>query len=63
VQRWLGHSDPGFITLRTYVHPLDDDLGAALITRRRVSAGRHVDMAFLGLRAATPEDAKCALGY
>jgi integrase len=29
VQRWLGHSDPGF-TLRTYVHLLDGDLGEAL---------------------------------
>lgn len=29
VQRWLGHSDPGF-TLRTYVHLLEDDLGEAL---------------------------------
>jgi integrase len=29
VQRWLGHSAPGF-TLRTYVHLLDDDLGAPL---------------------------------
>jgi integrase len=29
VQRWLGHSDPGF-TLRTYVHLLDDDLGEPL---------------------------------
>jgi integrase len=26
VQRWLGHSDPGF-TLRVYVHLLNDDLG------------------------------------
>jgi hypothetical protein len=25
VQKFLGHSDPGF-TLRTYVHLLDDDL-------------------------------------
>jgi integrase len=29
VQRWLGHSDPGF-TLRTYVHLLNDDLGEPL---------------------------------
>jgi integrase len=29
VQRWLGHSDPGF-TLRTYVHLLDDELGEPL---------------------------------
>ena len=29
VQRWLGHSDPGF-TLRTYVHLLDGDLGEPL---------------------------------
>ena len=29
VQRWLGHSDPGF-TLRTYVHLLNDDLGDPL---------------------------------
>jgi hypothetical protein len=31
VQRWLGHSDPGF-TLRAYVHLLDDDLGEPLET-------------------------------
>jgi integrase len=30
VQRWLGHSDPGF-TLRTYVHLLNDDLGEPLV--------------------------------
>jgi integrase len=29
VQRWLGHHSPGF-TLATYVHLLDDDLGAPL---------------------------------
>jgi integrase len=29
VQRWLGHHSPGF-TLSTYVHLLDDDLGAPL---------------------------------
>jgi integrase len=28
VQEWLGHADPGF-TMRTYVHLLDDGLGAA----------------------------------
>lgn len=28
VQEWLGHADPGF-TLRTYVHLMDDGLGAA----------------------------------
>ena len=33
VQRWLGHSDPGF-TLRTYVHLLNDDLGEPLHTPR-----------------------------
>jgi site-specific recombinase XerD len=39
VQRWLGHSDPGF-TLRTYVHLLNDDLGDALPSKgvSRVSA-------------------------
>jgi integrase len=30
VQRWLGHSDPGF-TLRTYVHLLNHDLGEPLV--------------------------------
>lgn len=29
VQRWLGHSDPGF-TLRTYIHLLDNDLGGPI---------------------------------
>src|SRR5687767_12617412 len=29
VQRWLGHSDPGF-TMRTYVHLLDEGVGAGL---------------------------------
>jgi hypothetical protein len=42
VQRWLGHSDPGF-TLRTYVHLLNDDLGEPLAGPSkgvsRVSAG------------------------
>src|SRR5438132_10072604 len=50
VQRWLGHSDPGF-TLRTYVHLLNDDLGEPLALPKgvsRVSAG------------PTPEDAKAA---
>jgi integrase len=28
IQGWLGHADPGF-TLRTYVHLLNDGLGAA----------------------------------
>jgi integrase len=41
VQRWLGHSDPGF-TLRTYIHLLDDDLGVPLdppsLSASRVSA-------------------------
>ena len=37
VQRWLGHSDPGF-TLRTYVHLLNDDLGEPLDLPRLVSA-------------------------
>lgn len=36
VQRWLGHSDPGF-TLRTYVHLLNDDLGEPLGAPRGVS--------------------------
>jgi integrase len=36
VQRWLGHSDPGF-TLRTYLHLLDDDLGEPLTPPRGVS--------------------------
>ena len=29
VQRWLGHSSPGF-TLETYIHLLDDGVGAGL---------------------------------
>ena len=29
VQRWLGHHKPSF-TIDTYVHLLDDDLGAPL---------------------------------
>jgi integrase len=36
VQRWLGHSDPGF-TLRTYVHLLNDDLGEPLALPKGVS--------------------------
>jgi hypothetical protein len=36
VQRWLGHSDPGF-TLRTYVHLLNDDLGEPLGLPKGVS--------------------------
>jgi integrase len=36
VQRWLGHHSPAF-TLATYVHLLDDDLGAPLETPGGVS--------------------------
>jgi len=38
VQRWLGHSDPGF-TLRTYVDLLNDEPGEPLKAPRGVSAG------------------------
>jgi integrase len=42
VQRWLGHSDPGF-TLRTYVHLLDGGLGEPLpLPSQGVTSGRFI---------------------
>jgi integrase len=52
VQRWLGHSDPGF-TLRTYVHLLDDDLGEPLQTPRQSANGVQT--------SPTPDDATAIL--
>jgi len=41
VQRWLGHHKPSF-TIDTYIHLLDDDLGAPLGAIRSTSGQRNV---------------------
>ena len=57
VQRWLGHHSPSF-TLDTYVHLLDDDLGAPLIPVR-VNAG-STQRPQTPANAATADEAKVA---
>jgi hypothetical protein len=44
VQTWLGHADPAF-TLRTYVHLMDDGVGAADFFDGAITEGASADPA------------------